>query len=75
MKDILEDVNRLDESGYDFCYLAMKKNDERLALSILSDKNFDRYHLNENKTLLSWAIYFGCENVVDLLLEDEKWFN
>lgn len=72
MKDILEDVNRLDESGYDFCYLAMKKNDERLALSILSDKNFDRYHLNENKTLLSWAIYFGCENVVDLLLEDEK---
>lgn len=66
MKDIL------DESGYDNCYLAMKERDERLALSILKDKNFDRYHLNKDRTLLSWAIYFGCENVVDVLLEDKK---
>ena len=66
MKDIL------DESGYDNCYLAMKERDERLALSILKDKNFDRYHLNKDRTLLSWAIYFGCENVVDILLEDKK---
>lgn len=66
MKDIL------DESGYDNCYLAMKERDERLALSILKDKNFDRYHLNKDRTLLSWAIYFCCENVVDVLLEDKK---
>ena len=72
MRDILEDVNRVDESGYDSCYLAMKEKDEVLALSILSDKKFDRYHLNEDKSLLSWAIYFRCENVVDILLEDKK---
>ena len=75
MRDILEDVNRVDELGYDSCYLAMKEKDEVLALSILSDKKFDRYHLNEDKSLLSRAIYFRCENVVDILLEDKKWFN
>ena len=72
MRDILEDVNRVDELGYDSCYLAMKEKDEVLALSILSDKKFDRYHLNEDKSLLFWAIYFRCENVVDILLEDKK---
>ena len=72
MRDILEDVNRVDELGYDSCYLAMKEKDEVLALSILSDKKFDRYHLNEDKSLLSWAIYFGCEDVVDVLLEDKN---
>lgn len=72
MRDILEDVNRVDELGYDSCYLAMKEKDEVLALSILSDKKFDRYHLNEDKSLLSRAIYFRCENVVDILLEDKK---
>ena len=72
MENISVDINRVDESGYDLCYLAMQDRNERLALSILKDKRFDRYHLNDDKTLLSQAIYFGCEDVVDVLLEDKK---
>ena len=72
MENISVDINRVDESGYDLCYLAMQDRNERLALSVLKDKRFDRYHLNDDKTLLSQAIYFGCEDVVDVLLEDKK---
>lgn len=72
MENISVDINRVDESGYDLCYLAMQDRNERLALSVLKDKRFDRYHLNDDKTLLSQAIYFGCEDVVDILLEDKK---
>ena len=72
MENISVDINRVDESGYDLCYLAMQDRNERLALSVLKDKRFDRYHLNDDKPLLSWAIYFGCANVVDILLEDKK---
>lgn len=72
MENISVDINRVDESGYDLCYLAMQDRNERLALSILKDKRFDRYHLNDDKTLLSQAIYFGCEDVVDVLLEDKQ---
>ena len=72
MENISVDINKVEESGYDLCYLAMQDRNERLALSILKDKRFDRYHLNDDKTLLSQAIYFGCANVVDILLEDKK---
>lgn len=72
MENISVDINKVDESGYDLCYLAMQDRNERLALSILKDKRFDRYHLNDDKPLLSWAIYFGCANVVDILLEDKQ---
>lgn len=72
MENISVDINKVEESGYDLCYLAMQDRNERLALSILKDKRFDRYHLNDDKPLLSWAIYFGCANVVDILLEDKK---
>ena len=72
MENISVDINKVEESGYDLCYLAMQDRNERLALSILKDKRFDRYHLNDDKPLLSQAIYFGCEDVVDVLLEDKK---
>ena len=58
MENISVDINRVDESGYDLCYLAMQDRNERLALSILKDKRFDRYHLNDDKTLLSQGYLF-----------------
>lgn len=51
---------------------ALEERNDGLALSILKNKSFDRYFLNENKSLLYWSIYYGCDKVVNTLLEDEK---
>lgn len=57
-------------------FLAMQQKDENLAISILRDKKFNICELieyqGEQQNLLSIAVYFQLNRVVEYLLNDER---
>ena len=70
------DVNKTDEENHDVAFLAMQLGEEELALNIINNTKFNRTHLNMRnnckETLLATASYFGCAEIVKILVRDKK---